>query len=149
MKKNYDKTDIDIILEAYTDSYIRFKTPGIKSEIEDFFKNPEEIKPYEWVGLAIRYPEIVDTYDKFDELNSEQWRQLLYFQPQFAVKAKKTAPGQAALITLHPKFIKLCNKFNEFTDEDWRMILDEHPEFYDIAYKYGFNPDWGPDTFNL
>ena len=64
----------------------------------------------EWVSLLVKYPELADKCDKWNEFVPLNWVNFLRYQPQFADR---------------------CDKWNEFGKDEWWFLLIEQPCFSD------------------
>ena len=64
----------------------------------------------EWASLLVKYPELADKCDKWNEFAPLNWVNFLRYQPQFADR---------------------CDKWNEFGKDEWWLLLIEQPCFSD------------------
>ena len=148
--------------KIYRDSLAFFNVLNNRALIDkiDITKLPAKLAAY----FLSEYPELIEKYDKWNEMTGTDWCILLIRQPEFAYKCNKWADiagyvwsillreqpqfadkcdwsklggsDWSNLLQKQPKFADKCDKWKAMTGSDWSRLLQEQPQFADKCDKW-------------
>ena len=84
------------------------------------------------VVFLIQYPDLVEKYNKWSDMDEYVWCVLLQFQPQFADKCDKWDIFETwlwqDLLSEQPQFADKCDKWGEFNRLQKKSLLKKQPQ---------------------
>ena len=117
--------------KIYRDSLAFFNVLNNRALIDkiDITKLPAKLAAY----FLSEYPELIEKYDKWNEMTGTDWCILLIRQPEFAYKCNKWADIAGSvwsiLLREQPQFADKCAKWDKFVNDYWKYLLQSQPQF--------------------